>query len=914
MQPFILCAMQNSFRAMMFLFAIWGGLSLAQLPDYKPEPPSASHQYYVNQGQLRNSAGDPVPEVKYYTAKASPAVYLADNQVSLVYHGIDPIFWTEPEASRTDTSYRLDMRFICQKLAAAQAEEGREGAKCGRLMASEPGPGFLNYFLPHCGPSGITGVDGYQRVKYENAFAGIDAHLYSNAMGLKMYFEIQPGANPDDILLEFTGQDSLEALINGQVEMYLAQDKVIFPQATAYQIINGNPTPLSWLPAWHRVADNRLKVITQGYDSNHPLVIRVGWPLTASGTPNPRDLCWSTHYGGDSWERFWVTETHQGLSYHLGSSFSQNFPLSPGVVPLQGGIAGGADAVLVSFTSSIQPRWTTYIGGSGNDYGQALDFDSQGRVVVALETRSSGLPTSPGTPGYSGVNRDVWWARLEEVGNSIFPDFARYFGGSGGEAVWDLVVTNSPLDHVVLVGETSSPDLPIASLPSSYNQAPSVMTEAFICEFNQNNQMVWSTYLGGSGGNTTNPKGDGHDGFHHIQNYRDGELLVVGYTNSANFQVSSGATGGCPAPTNGDFPICTQPSAYNQVPSDDIEESDLVIAQFDQQRRLQWLTAFGGNGDDSSFPGKMVVDPNHPDHFYLGATTRQTESPFSFPFQTPSGAFSFTATSSPLLPLNTGLIAEFTNRQLTWSTLFGCPDELTSVERIVLDGFGNLYLTGYTSCNTYQTTCGPSLSGTDFPICQAPLSWQQVDPSGNPLFKGGGADGYLAMFDPSRNLAWSTWYGSEGFDDLRGLGYDPVEDRLYFSGKAATQNAPLIPLKDFDPASNQDYFQPVPGSLLDGDAVVAAICLNRSTTGLAQPAPRVEAPFEVYPNPTQGEVTIQPQQAGPYAVTLFDATGRRLKHWADSPGQLSLAELPAGSYFLRFEQQGTVTHVSLIKP
>mgnify|MGYP006267537553 CR=1 FL=1 len=71
-------------------------LSAQPLPDPMPEAPSPAHQYYANQGQLINSQGQLVPEIKYYTERSSPALYLADDEVSFVYHQVDTMYWSQP--------------------------------------------------------------------------------------------------------------------------------------------------------------------------------------------------------------------------------------------------------------------------------------------------------------------------------------------------------------------------------------------------------------------------------------------------------------------------------------------------------------------------------------------------------------------------------------------------------------------------------------------------------------------------------------------------------------------------------------------------------------------------------------------------------------------------------------------------
>ncbi len=147
------------------LMGFWFTAVQGQLPDPIPEPPSGSHFYYENLGQIVDSEGNPVPEIKFYTERSSPTLYLADDKVSFVHHKVDTNFWVNPDSARIDTSYRLDMSFVCWEPAAIRSEY-----MCGSLLESEPGGDYLNYYLPHC-PQGITDVAGFSRVAYLDAFS-----------------------------------------------------------------------------------------------------------------------------------------------------------------------------------------------------------------------------------------------------------------------------------------------------------------------------------------------------------------------------------------------------------------------------------------------------------------------------------------------------------------------------------------------------------------------------------------------------------------------------------------------------------------------------------------------------------------------------------------------------------------------
>jgi hypothetical protein len=79
--------------------------------------------------------------------------------------------------------------------------------------------------------------------------------------------------------------------------------------------------------------------------------------------------------------------------------------------------------------------------------------------------------------------------------------------------------------------------------------------------------------------------------------------------------------------------------------------------------------------------------------------------------------------------------------------------------------------------------------------------------------------------------------------------------------------------------------------------------------------PRAGVRVRAFPNPTTGRLRVEPDQPGPFGLTLFDARGRVLvRH--DHVGmatELELSAYPAGAYLLRVEQQGQRVVFKLLK-
>jgi hypothetical protein len=116
-------------------------------------------------------------------------------------------------------------------------------------------------------------------------------------------------------------------------------------------------------------------------------------------------LAFSTYLGGyrdDSGNG--VAVDQNGNLYVTGTTSSTNFPT---VNALQPTFGGGSDIVTDAFVAKINPAapslsYTTYLGGTNNDFGNAITVDSHGSVYVAGQTGSSDFPTE--SPLMSSTN------------------------------------------------------------------------------------------------------------------------------------------------------------------------------------------------------------------------------------------------------------------------------------------------------------------------------------------------------------------------------------------------------------------------------------------------------------------------------------------------------------------------------
>ena len=121
----------------------------------------------------------------------------------------------------------------------------------------------------------------------------------------------------------------------------------------------------------------------------------------------------------------------QGAVYVTGSlPTSSAFPL---VNPVQPAGGGGIDAFVTVFApGTVQIVFSTYIGGSGDDYSKGIALDPQGNIYIAGTTLSPNFPTKnayqsthPAPNGVSVGQGNSFIVKISSIGTiPTGPDFS----------------------------------------------------------------------------------------------------------------------------------------------------------------------------------------------------------------------------------------------------------------------------------------------------------------------------------------------------------------------------------------------------------------------------------------------------------------------------------------------------------
>jgi RHS repeat-associated protein len=187
--------------------------------------------------------------------------------------------------------------------------------------------------------------------------------------------------------------------------------------------------------------------------------------------------------------------------------------------------------------------YSTYLGGTADDWANSIAVDASGDAFVAGRTLSTDFPISSGpfqSTNKSPTNGTIFLTEMNPTGTAVL--YSTYIGGSvGQEAFWISLDSSTPA-NVYLTGWTCSSDFPTTSnaylnvfTPQACSLGNPVYTTMFVTKLNPalsgTSALVYSTYLGGN----ADEVGQG------IAVDSSGNIYVTGSTFSTNFPVTSGA-------------------------------------------------------------------------------------------------------------------------------------------------------------------------------------------------------------------------------------------------------------------------------------------------------------------------------------------------------------------------------------
>jgi uncharacterized protein (TIGR03437 family) len=175
-------------------------------------------------------------------------------------------------------------------------------------------------------------------------------------------------------------------------------------------------------------------------------------------------MVYSTYLGGSGTDAgLGIAIDPSGAAYITGETSSTNFPTLGAVQSTFGGGAG--DIFLTKLNGNGQTlAYSTYLGGSGEDYGSAVAVDAGLNAYVTGGTTSMNFPVLNAFQTSNQGTTNAIVAAVDATGGTLL--FSSYLGGNGSPGSggdYANAVSASCSAGLVVTGATASANFPVSS-------------------------------------------------------------------------------------------------------------------------------------------------------------------------------------------------------------------------------------------------------------------------------------------------------------------------------------------------------------------------------------------------------------------------------------------------------------------
>src|SRR3989449_9702416 len=218
-----------------------------------------------------------------------------------------------------------------------------------------------------------------RQVRHKDVYPGVDLVYYGNQRQLEYDFVVRPGADPNLIKLAFQGAEDVRIDGQGDLILQVSGGELRLLKPNVYQEIKGKK----------QIIDGR-------------------YILQASQND----------------ERLTNNDERNLVAVQVGFQVAPYDAARPLII----------DPVLF---------YSTYLGGTGDDFGYSIAVDGAGDAYVTGGTASANFPTTLGAfqTAYGGGVHDAFVTKLNPTGSGLV--YSTYLGGSGGGGAKSIAVDAS---------------------------------------------------------------------------------------------------------------------------------------------------------------------------------------------------------------------------------------------------------------------------------------------------------------------------------------------------------------------------------------------------------------------------------------------------------------------------------------
>ena len=292
-----------------------------------------------------------------------------------------------------------------------------------------------------------------------------------------------------------------------------------------------------WIYAGGVTCDNLNNVIITGYTSS------TDFPVTTSCYQNTfqggsgdgflvkfdsnGNRLWGTYFGGNDTDYGGYLQCDNNNNVYLtGSTTSSVFPITPGA--FQSTMNGNIDFFISKFDPLGSLAWSTFYGGTSDDWAFGIAYDSNGFIAISGQTTSMDFPISASAIQQNNAGSDdEFVVKFDLNGKRIW---GTYFGGTSDDHNHNgNACAVDPNGNIAITGNTYSLDYPVT--PNAIQPNLVGVENLFITQFDNNGKLICSSYYGCV-----------HEEFGSIAIGKDNMLVLTGYTPCDSFLVSPNAS------------------------------------------------------------------------------------------------------------------------------------------------------------------------------------------------------------------------------------------------------------------------------------------------------------------------------------------------------------------------------------
>jgi PKD repeat protein len=480
---------------------------------------------------------------------------------------------------------------------------------------------YENYLYGQDTSKWVKKSRAYTEIDYVELYDSIDMRVYEANNSLKYDLIVKPGAELNDLRIRYDGQTDL-SIVNEELVITTPLGTVTEGKPSVYQYIAGVKVKVD---CYYTLEDNIMSfTFPFGYDTESTLYI------------DPA-LTFSTFTGStaDNWGMTACPDSDKQLIAG-GIVFGTGYPTSPGAFddtydddfdPFTRVIDIGLTKFNASGTDIV---FSTYIGGEGSETPHSLIVNDANELYIMGATSSSDFPIGPSP--YQGtfaggtalsdvdgidftVGTDIFVLKLSPDGSTLLG--GTYIGGSANDGISEAGVAPGTFtiaynygdqlrgeimvddaSNVYVSSTTRSSDFPIeGGFDATLNGAQ----DAVIFKLNSNlNNLLWSTYLGGSGLETGNS----------VQLSSTGDIFIAGGTTSADMPNMDGGLHSSYHGGSVDGYLMRFPAPLYDAPNGTF----LGTAEYDQAYMVQLdpddnVYAYGNSNGDYEILGGVYENP-----------------------------------------------------------------------------------------------------------------------------------------------------------------------------------------------------------------------------------------------------------------------------------------------------------------